>query len=127
MQGRSMTNPMTITRLLMSALIEADMAPMRSKNTPSRDGTIGDPYARGYLESADACLLAITEIGAENPDAFIERIIEQCQKLSEVCPSYVQRGPDGTWLPGSPYDHGRVDGALKVRKLIADAMKIELT
>lgn len=31
---------------------------------------------------------------------------------AERMPDYVMRGPDGTWLPGSPYDQGYCEGAL---------------
>ncbi len=110
-----MTESMTTLRGMAAALINSTVADMRKAHSPESGGIIGDPYARGYLEAADACLQAVDETSCAKPEDFPGVLADRCRQVAEACPAYAQIGPDGTWLPGSPYDQGRVDGALRIR------------
>jgi hypothetical protein len=106
---------MTTIRGMAAEIIKAKTEDMRKSYPAGPGGIVGDPYARGYLEAADACLQAVDETSCAMPEDLPGRLADRCQEIAAACPAYVKVGPDGTWLPGSPYDQGRVDCALRIR------------
>ncbi len=101
---------------MAASLIEASVREMRNAHpTTGQDGHIGSPYTRGYLDAADACLQAVDETSCARPEDLPARLAERCQEIADQRPCYAKIGPDGSWLPGSPYDQGRIDGALRIR------------
>ncbi len=108
----------TTSHALVARLLELEAAPIRLAHTPADGGIVGDPYARGFLESVDALIGNLRDFDAESPEALITTMIMACETQAQCMPSYVRRGPDGSWLPGSPYDQGKVDGALKIKSIL---------
>lgn len=112
----------TMSEALVERLIDLAAEPMRAAHDPGNGAVVGDPFARGYLESVDACRAAVSAAQDATPEAFAARMIAACEALADVMPAYVRFDKDGGWSPGSPYDEGRLEGAARIRAILAPAL-----
>lgn len=116
-------DPVYCLKMLLASHLEASALPMRSLHTPGPDAVIGDPHARGYLESVTACVCGIEGLIPDTVEELLTEAKVICENQKESMPSYVKISPEGQWRPGSPYDEGKVEGATAMSRKITEFMK----
>lgn len=120
-------DPIYCLKQMLGSLLQTAVMPMRSMHTAHTDVGMGDPYARGYLQTVDQCEAEIEMLTSDTIEELLFEAKELCENKAKSLPAYGVRAPDGTWSPGSPFDKGVSDAAHEMAMHIVKFMlKVEM-